>query len=342
MLAQPLNRLKVQGQKSFEVAFGLRPATSNCLFAKLPFVHFLKVTLLLSVFLVACFPARGPIRRIQATDEIQPPLFDLVEGQTFVERFDPPGAGANVELVIAAQVSNPNNFGITLESVAFDVSLAGERVLRGELEPDIFIGAGLQVPLKFSLDSSLEGRTSLIKAVAQTYTGASLNFMVTGSSVFSSLDFTFDTRRSTLLSGQMNARDTVTPPGLRIDDGASSAFMLRADAPVVQVLVDIDNPGEVGYFVYGRDVALYLNAQEIAVQDIVPSPLPAGEGRKLELLYYPDLDRLTPEARAALNAVLNGTTTAAELRGELLLDVLGVDTFSVPEGWNLSGFIDTD
>lgn len=291
------------------------------------------------ILLVACLPARSPIRRAEPTGEVQPPVFELVPGQTFIERFDPPGAGSSLSLVISAQVSNPNSFGVTLESVEYSLRLAGNRIVQGELEPQTFIGAGRSSPLSFRVNADLEGRAPLIKAVAGAYTDTPLVFELRGSTRFASLSTAFETRRDVLLVGALSARDTVTPPDLQLIELESQVFELRAGVPVVQLKIRAENRGEVGYFVYGRDLEVLLNGALIALQDALPTPLPAGQMGELELLFYPNSERLNDEGRTALSAALAGVTTGVELRGDLLLDVLGVDTFEVGGGWNLAGFV---
>ena len=263
----------------------------------------------------------------------------MVPGQTAVERFDPPGAGATVEIDIGVQVENPNAFGITLERLDYDVFLAGKAVGASELEPDVFIAAGEQAPLKLRVVTSLEGDLDLIRAVAKAFSTTPLPFRLDGVTVFASRSHEVSTRRRTLVSGGAMARDLVTPPTLRLVDAQSRVFALRPDAPVIQVSVNADNAGSIGYFLSGQDIHVLLGGQEISVQDLTPVPVPAAQGNRFDLLFYPQPSRLDATAKAALDAALSGIPTLLELRGDLLLDVLGVDTYRVADGLNLSGFV---
>ena len=67
------------------------------------------------LLLAACAP-RTEIRRTEQITDIIPPYFELVPGQTSIERFDPPGAGGGLEMVVGTLVHNPNDFGIRLEA----------------------------------------------------------------------------------------------------------------------------------------------------------------------------------------------------------------------------------
>ena len=296
---------------------------------------------LLLVLLSSCAPARISIKT-EPIETPQPLVFELVPGQTAVERFDPPGAGAGVELSLAAQVINPNAFGVTLKRVAYEIVLAGGAVGRGELVPDVFIGAGAQAPLRFTIAASLENERELIRAVAGAFTDTPLPFEISGIVVFDSRSHEFSTRNATLLSGETMAREVITPPQLRLVEAESSVFRLRPDAPVIRAVVSATNPGSIGYFLYGQDVVVSLGGLDFAAQDVAPVPVPTGQESRFELLFYPSANALSPEEAQVFEAALGGIPTLLEVKGDLLLDVLSVDTYRVEDGWNVSGFVFTE
>ncbi len=290
------------------------------------------------VLLTSCTPYRRPIQSVAPLEPIQPLVFEVVPGQTAVERFDPPGAGATVELSIGLQVKNPNAFGVTLERVAYEVVLAGKAVSTATVAPGSFIAAGEQAPLRLRVTASLEGEPELIRAVAKAFSTTPLPFRLDGVTVFASRSHAVSTARRTLVSGAALARELVAPPALRLVDAQSRVFSLRPDAPVIQLAVDADNAGGIGYFLYG-EVRVFLGGQDLGAQDFTPVPVPAAQNSRFDLLFYPQPSRLDAAARAALDAALQGIPTLLELRGDLLLDVLGVDTYRVADGLNLSGFV---
>jgi len=115
--------------------------------------------------------------------------------------------------------------------------------------------------------------------------------------------------------------------------------MLRPDVPVVQLVLQAVNPGDIGYFLYGKDLGLTLGNWPMATEDMSPVPLAAGQSSRIDILFYPNLHELTDDARVALEAALGGYTTLVRLDGELFMDVLGVDSFPVPGGWSVTGFV---
>jgi hypothetical protein len=113
---------------------------------------------------------------------------------------------------------------------------------------------------------------------------------------------------------------------------------LREGVPVIRALVQAENPGDVGYFLYSKDLEVLLNDVPIAAQDISPIPIQAGQATSFELLFYPALSELGTEATNTLANALNSEQTRLGLRGKLLIDVLGVDTFEVPN-WSVTGIL---
>jgi hypothetical protein len=290
--------------------------------------------------LVSCLPGRGgPLSQATPIEPILPPSYELVAGQTAIDTFDPPGAGAKVSLTIATQVINPNDFGIRLKQINYDIFLGGKKIARQSLELDQFILGGAQVPLKFPVTVSLENQLELMTAVARAFTGTSLAFKLEGETVFTSQSYEFKSRFTTLVEGSTLAREAVKSPELRLEESSSGVVLVREDAPVIKVTVLATNPGDVGYFLYGKDVSVSLNGEVLDLEDINPVPIPAGQDSRFELLFYPSYKNLTEAGRVALEAAIAGIPTTLEVQGELLIDVLGVDTFKVPSGWKISGFV---
>lgn len=288
----------------------------------------------------ACAP-RAELRAVP-TGEIAPFTFQPIPGRTRLVRFDPPGAGERLELELAVLGRNPNEFGVRLDRFEYRVLLAGREVARGALEPGRWVTAGGSVPLRFPVHADLPPRRPLLSQVARAFTGEPLPYRLEGRVRFSAAGFAFDSRDGLLVEGELLPNETVAPPRLRLDDAGTRAFEVRSGVPVIQVAASAENPGEIGYFLSGKDVTLSLAGRTLARLDIVPLPLPAGETRRLELLFYPDPTTLDDAGTRALEAALAGVPTGFSVRGALAMDVLGVESFPVPAGLALDGFVDAD
>jgi hypothetical protein len=297
--------------------------------------------LLTAVLLAACAPGTD-IESAEPLSTILPPTFEVVPGRTSIERFDPPGTGGGLELTIGAQVENPNDFPIRLGRIDYFVFLGNRQVARGGIETALFLDAGGMAPVTFEIATEVGGNAELLRSVVRAFADTPLEFRVEGTLDFSSLSYGFTTRRRELFSGATLARQSVTAPALRLDEVASEVFLLRAGVPVVRAVVTADNPGDIGYFLYGKDLHLRLGGFELALADMEPVPVAAGASTRIDLLFYPDTAQLDAAANAAIEAALSGIATQMEIEGELLMDVLGVDTFTVPAGWLVVGFVDLD
>ncbi len=292
----------------------------------------------LVALVAACVP--GADVRTVPLGEVEPLTLDAIDGRTRIERFDPPGAGERLQLQVGALARNDNPFGVRLDRVDYRVVLNDATVAEGALEPGAFLEPdGGTAPLLFPVDAALPPRRPLLAAVARAFTGEPLPYRIEGTMRFSAGGHAFDVRDGTLLSGTILPRETVAPPRVRHDFESSRAFELRPGVPVLQISAGVSNPGEIGYLLTGKDVALRMGGVEVARLDVGPVPVPAGAERRLELLFYPDRARLEPAGLRALNQALAGTPTDFEVRGELAMDVLGVESFPVPGGLTFDGFV---
>jgi len=284
---------------------------------------------------VSCAPGvsqRDPEREITSATpigDVFAPRFEFDASESAIERFDPPGAGAGLVLALASQVRNPNSFPVVLQRVEWRLRVAGEVAAAGVRELDLVLEAGSSVPLWWRLDADLADRTGLWSPVVAAYAGTPLPVELEGRVVFASQSYSFTTGQRTLLAGAVLARQNVVPPRLRLEGVNTRLTLVRSDAPVVTVGLVAQNPGDVGYFLSGRALALELNGAVVALLDLTPGPLPAGETVRRELVFLIDAARLDETARSALAEALAGRSAEVRVLGTFAYDVLGVDSFAV-------------
>jgi hypothetical protein len=286
-----------------------------------------------AVWLVACAPAsverEGEITSATPIGDVFAPRFEIDAGATHIERFDPPGAGAGFALAVGSTVRNPNAFPVVLQRVEYTLSIAGEAVATGRLEPSLELNAGESGALDWTIAADLTERRGLWSAVVGAYAGTPLPFEIEGRLVFASQSYVFTTGTRALMGGTALAREAVRSPRLRLDGVTSRIALVRSDAPVAVITLVAVNPGEVGYFLSARDVVLELGGFVLATLDLGPVPMPAGETIRTEITFLIDRARLTADAEAALSSVLAGHRGAVRVKGNFVYDVLGVDSFPV-------------
>lgn len=298
---------------------------------------------LLTASLAGCLPFRSSPDAGAAIDRAEPlaPIEPLALGasETVIERFNPPGPDSSsmLELTLATNAQNSNPFAVTLTRIDYELYLQDRKVTSGEFTPGLRVEAGAQEPLILAISAPLD-RNDLIRASAQTFVGTPLSFRLEGTLSFSSDNYGFTTRRLVLLQGELTSRQQLELPSLTLTEGETRAFILREGVPVIRALLQAENPGDVGYFLYSKDLEVLLNGVAIAKQDVSPVPVQAGQMTSFELLFYPVLSELDAEATNALADALNGVETNLSLRGPLFVDVLGVDTFEVSD-WSITGLV---
>ncbi len=299
------------------------------------------LVLLLLISLGGCLPfGRAPsagnaIDRAEPLAPIEPLV--LTSKESVIERFNPPGPDSTsvLELTLSTTAQNVNPFAVTLTRIDYQFYLQDKKVSEGEFTPSLRVEATAQEPLVLALSTPLE-RTDLIKAAAQTFVGTPLSFRLEGTLSFTSDNYGFTTRKLVLLQGELTSRQQLELPSLSLAEGETRAFMLREGVPVIRTFIQAENPGDVGYFLYSKDLEVLLNNIPIAKQDLSPVPIQAGQATSFELLFYPVLSELDAEATNALADALNSAETTLTLRGQLFIDVLGVDTFEVSD-WSVTG-----
>lgn len=311
------------------------------LFRLRPWVFSLLVAAL--VLLASCAPAARPLEADSSLanlpNVVRPLEFEVLPEGTSLGKYNPPGAGATVGLSITAAVRNPNGYPLRLQSLDYEVFVngvsAGQGVMTSPLalEP---LGTG---QVTFDVQIDLRRQPAVVREIAATFAGAALTFRLEAAVTVETLGYRATLARYSLFEGVTVATETVRAPELSLDESESSVFMLEAGLPVVRVVATVSNPGDIGYFIYGADLQLLFDGEPLARADMRPSPVPAGGESRIELLFYPDISRLPPSARLSLLGALEGGTVTAEVRGGLLLDVLGIDTYNVPPAWQIRGTV---
>ena len=316
-----------------------------------PRVRALLVAIALAVASSACVPrVVGEITDMSPVVDVVAPRFVLDPRETRIERFDPPGAGAGLVVDLSVVVSNPNTFDLFLESVDYRLLLAGERAYAEALEPRLAVPALGSVRWRWRLEASLADQPRLWRAVVASFAGEPLPFAIEGRLRFLSEVFVFNTGVRPLVSGVLRARQAIVPPEIAVVAGSENTVVARADAPALRFLLALRNPGDVGYFVSARGLALGLldpafdasgtplaptederaEVEAIADLDLAPVPLPAGATVRHEVVVVLDLERLTPAGRQRVEALMAQGPARFVIEGPFVYDVLGADSFEVP------------
>jgi hypothetical protein len=298
--------------------------------------------LMLLCLLAACAPAAKQAAKPPAQPQqvVKPLVFELLPGNTSLGKFNPPGAGAVIDLTIGAKVRNPNDFPVALKEVSYQLLFGKLLAAKGQFAQKVSLEPGKSALISFDVRVDLKDKPDLVRQVAAAFTGQTLPFSLEGTVQLATLGYTPSYGPAVLLAGETHAREVWAPPQLTYEQKQSEVFLLEPGVPVVRVVAQATNPGAIGYFLYGNNLLLKLAGQPLAYADLSPVPIPAHSGSRLEILFYPDVNRLDDATAQALKAALAGIPMSLDISGELKLDVLGVATFKVPAEWKLAGFVE--
>ncbi len=304
----------------------------------------LPLVLCLLLTLAGCAPRASGDATSGRVPDLLPPALSLGAGAALVTSFDPPGAGARVLVSAPVTISNPNSFPLHLRSLDFSYTLGDSpEMAHGASVSDTFTlmpGGSREVELQ--LERSLVGDSELLQAVAASFSGADLEFGISLRSGYSSARHSWLSSRDYRLAGSARAGGGVELPVLTLLSPETSVYDVPSGYPVVKVVLQVENPGAVGYLLHAKDLVLELDGQPVAELDLRPSPVAAFSTGQLALTFTPSAELLPLEARTALSDALAGDPTELAVRGQLALDVLGLGTFDMPAGLQLTTRLHAD
>ena len=293
--------------------------------------------LVLAVLLAGCAPAtRQDQSAADRLPELLPPQVSLSGERARIDSFNPPGTGASVLVTVPVTITNPNGFPIEVHSVEFSQRLAGSSDQVGPRGlMNVLLPAASSRDFELRLSRSLRQDAELLTRIAQSFAGSSLTFDIEGTVAYSSQMHPWNTQEGFSLGGTAVAQTGVMTPELVVNVSESTIFHLAGSPAVVRVVVNIHNPGTVGYLVHARELIVELAGEPVASQDLPPTPVAAGETTVVAVNFATTTGLLNRQARAVLSDALTGVPVELLVRGRVVWDVLGLDSFRQPDEMQL-------
>lgn len=308
------------------IPLGLPCYTGNVRhFTIVPFI------LILASLLGACAPrtahspASGPELHTQA---VQAPTLELIEG-SHITRLDPLGVGATLGLALSVRLQNPNPFPIEIRGLDYRLFFTQRAAPWAREQSRLLLTPGSSQDLVLDVPVSLDEYPDLAQLMSALNEGAPLPFQFEGLMRVHAQGQSIDVRSGARLAGQAQPRQRLVPPILSLRTDVSRLTFLPPSMPVLQVVFTAENPGDVGYFLSGRDLTLFLDGVPFATTDLVLTAVPAKSRTYLELFFYPDTANLTPAARSRLRHLQAGRDMPFEVQGTLMLDVPGIEAHAL-------------
>jgi hypothetical protein len=260
---------------------------------------------------------------------VQAPTLELLPNGSHITRLDPPGVGATLALTLTVRLQNPNPFPIEIRGLDYRLFFTrnAEPWAREQASLTLTPGSAQEISLEFPVN--LEAHPDLAHLMTTLDDSTTLPFQFEGLVRVHALGQHLDMRPGARLAGQAYSRHRVVPPVLSLAAEASQLTFLPPGLPVMQVVLNAENTGDVGYFLSGRDLVLVLDGVPFATTDLVLTAVPARSQAYLALFFYPEVTALTPAARRRLSQLQAGQDAAFELQGTLMLDIPGIEAHAL-------------
>lgn len=296
---------------------------------------------LMLLLIAACAPRAVSGSTGGRLPDLLAPEVSLPEQGATIVSFDPPGAGAQVNLKVTVAITNPNPFPLHLRNIDHSVDLGqGTGPITGSNSgATLSLLPGASSTVEILVNTSIDGDALLLQSVASAYRGVPLVFSAGLQVSYSSPHHSWLTVLDTIMSGSATPAGPLQQPIIELTGRVSSVHGVVTDTALLQLQLDVFNPGSVGYLLHGKDLSLELEGLQMAVLDLPPTPVPANATVPVTLAFEAVTSALDEASRSVLSDALAGQPTALVIRGGLALDVLGLDTFELPSGLYLTSLI---
>lgn len=274
----------------------------------------------LLMLLSGCAPGAGQL--------IASPQFRLIREGSGLQRLDPPGVGpAQAVFRFNLEVTNPNPIGLRLAGLEFDLYVNDRRSVRSQFTDGLTLTAQgssrLTLDVTVPVREGLELMADLIRLIAGEPTGYRLEGTVT----VDILGAAQPLPRATLVAGTLTQPLRLVAPEIRFEPGRSGLREVGINRAVIDIGLDIDNPGILGYVLRAPDLTLNLGGASIAQGELVSEPIPALGRAPLTVRFEANPARIATQL-ATLGA---GGSLQVSVSGGLELEVPGItsERFSV-------------
>jgi hypothetical protein len=267
---------------------------------------------------------------------IEAPKLELLGERSALHRLDPPGAGGAAGVRLGVRVTNPNLFPLDLSGFTYHLYLGEDLALSGRNLSTLRLGPLGSGELELDLDVGLAGRPELVRTLSQSLDG-SVPLRVAGEVRVEALGRHVRYAPAFLFSGAAPAAlAALETPTFEL----VAATATRHDGgTVVRLTLVATNPGGIGYFLHGHEIALLVDGVAVGTTDVTPRALPARSQTRfgLDVHLGPGDGRTDVDAALARLAEPGAVVT---LEGDLLVDVPGRGSAPLPSRTVFTGHVD--
>lgn len=274
--------------------------------------------LLLAVCAALVLSACAPGARM-----LSAPTFRLdPTGSGFV-RIDPPGVGDGSALFrLAIVAENPNPYVLKLAALDGDLFLQDVRAAATQFRGGLELPANGTARLIIDSRVPLAAAPALLESLANVLGGGSVRYRVDAAVAVDVLGTTQRFPRFTVVQGELDTGLALVAPRVAL---SSSALRVEGlSSVVVDLVLNVTNPGQIGYLLSSPQLVLQVGGQDAAVAELAPTPVPANGSVEAAVTFRFDPLRLGAALAEQVRSAAGGSGLAVTLRGGWDLEAEGI------------------
>lgn len=276
------------------------------------------LVLLLLALLAACAPA---------TSFVAAPTFRFLPEGSGLVRLEPPGVGSGAAVFrFNLEAANPNAFGVTLAGLDFELAVNGRRAASSRFVGGVSLAPQGTSPLALEVAVPLVEGVALLGDVARLIAGEPTRYTLTGTVTLEVLGMRQRLPSATLAAGEVRQPLALLAPEVRFVPEASGLREFTPTRAVVEVGLELHNPGPLGYLFRAPDLTLQLAGTRLGQAGLVREPVRPFARTPLALRF-----EFNPLSLGAVAAQLGaGSPLELGVQGAFVLELPGVTTQAFP------------
>lgn len=266
---------------------------------------------------------------------LQAPEFRLISEGSGLQSINPSGVGSSEAVFLFyLEASNPTPLTMTMQGLDFDFYINRRYIADGRTATGITLPAGGSSRIPVEIRIPLEKNFTLLTDFIGLVTGQRTSYRIDGTVVLDLFGFQQALPKVTLVEGDLQGAFPLQIPNFTFLPEASGIHVGLGTVGI-QVGMQVNNPGPMGYILRAPDLHLKLGNTRLAVGQIVEVPIPAFGSAVIPIRL--DVNALQLASDIASFGLSGGVNM--ELSGSFGLDVPGITQGNFPVQTLLSGLL---
>lgn len=266
---------------------------------------------------------------------LQAPEFRLISEGSGLQSINPSGVGSGEAVFLFyLEATNPTPLTMNMQGLDFDFYINRRYIADGRTAAGITLPAGGSSRIPVEIRIPLENNLTLLTDFVGLVTGQPTSYRIDGTVVLDLFGFQQALPKITLVEGDLQGAFPLQIPSFTFLPEASG-ISVGLGTIGIEVGMEVNNPGPMGYILRAPDLHLKLGNTQLAVGQLVEVPVPAFGSAVVPIRL--DVNALQLASDIATSGLSGGVNM--ELSGSFGLDVPGITQGDFPIQTLLSGLL---